>query len=59
MAGSSELLRRQNAEKLQLERNLAKEEQEALERVTAEQNIKRQRLIEEMGDKLSNKLAGK
>ena len=59
MAGSSELLRRQNAEKLSLERRLMQEEHEALDRLTADQDAKRRKLLDDMAERLTNKLAGK
>ena len=58
VAGSSELLRRQNAEKLDLERRLVSEEEEALARLTADHDAKRQKIMDDMAEKLSNKLSG-
>ena len=58
MAGTSELLRRQNAEKLELERRLVAEEGEALARLTADHDAKKQKIMDEMAEKLANKLSG-
>ena len=54
--GGSDLLRRQNAEKLDLERRLGQEEQEQFDKVMAEHEEKRRALMQDMEQKLSAKL---
>lgn len=56
--GQSDLLRRQNAERLAAERDMMAAEQETLERFVSEDEEKRNRIIDEMSDKLANKLQG-
>lgn len=53
-----ELLRRQNGEKLQLERELEKDEREALEKLTQMEEDKRKQTIDQMSGGLVGKLQG-
>ena len=57
--GQSDLLRRQNAQKLQLERTLAMDEQAVLEGSVRETDEKRRKVVEEMAEKLVVKLHGR
>ena len=57
--GQSDLLRRQNAQKLQLERTLAMDEQAVLEGSVRETDEKRRKVVEEMAEKLVIKLHGR
>lgn len=54
----AEILRRQNAERLRLERELLKEEQEALAQLANEEDNKRRHVTEGMADGLITDLQG-
>ncbi|CAH1797049.1 unnamed protein product [Owenia fusiformis] len=56
--GQSELLRKHNAEKLKLERELEDEESRALDSLLIEHDTKRQEELEELGRKLAFELQG-
>ena len=58
MHGQSDLLRRQNAQKLQMERTLAMEEQATLDGAVKEESEKRQKVVKEMAEKLVDELQG-
>ena len=57
--GQSDLLRRENAERLQLERDLSTEERKALEAAMVDDDKKRQALLKEKAEELASKLQGK
>ena len=52
------MLRRHNAERLELERNLCGEEEQALDKMLSDGEDKRNKLIKDMGEKLAFKLQG-
>ena len=57
MQGGSELLRRQNAEKLDLERKLREEEQQQVDRLSNEHAQKRAALMQDLESKLNSRLS--
>eukprot|EP00058_Branchiostoma_floridae_P012905 XP_002598393.1 hypothetical protein BRAFLDRAFT_128123 [Branchiostoma floridae] len=56
--GQGDLLRHQNAERLQLERDLQQEEKDNMEKLLQEQEAKRQRTLQQLSDKLTFQLQG-
>lgn len=56
--GGSDLLRRQNAERLDLSRNLYGEEQASLSQLTVAEDTKRQEIVGRLAQKLAGKLYG-
>lgn len=54
--GNSDLLRKQNTEKMDLERLLSKEEQEAMDNMMEDHERKRKLLMEDQGNKLNGKI---
>ena len=57
MQGGSDLLRRQNAEKLDLERKLREEEQQQVDRLSSEHAQKRAALMQDLESKLNSRLS--
>ena len=57
--GQSDLLRRQNAERLQLERDIGTEERQALEAAINEDEAKRNAFLKQKAQELADKLQGK
>lgn len=54
----AELLRRQNGEKMELERDLEKDEKEALDNVLQDQDAKRRGIMDGLSQALAVKLQG-
>ena len=58
MHGQSELLRRQNAERMDLERNLLDEEMDSLKRLTDDTEARRQQALQTGAQRLAAKVQG-
>ncbi|KAI8480901.1 hypothetical protein Bbelb_413740, partial [Branchiostoma belcheri] len=56
--GQGDLLRHQNAERLQLERELQQDEKDTMEKLLQEQEAKRQRTLQQLSEKLTFQLQG-
>ena len=55
----AEILRQQNGDRLKLEHDLLREEQESLEKLAEEEERKRRQLTDKLSDGLMDKLHGK
>ena len=56
--GQNDLLRRQNAERLQLERDLLAEEDRTLNELLSDSELKRNKIIHDIGEKMASRLQG-